>query len=71
MPTNSDRDIAPTIVPATEKRADRALADALRQFRQPPNSTSECQQPTRSVVIEVWVWIAAAGLIWAAVALSL
>jgi hypothetical protein len=71
MPTNSDRDIAPTIIPATEKRADRALADALRQFGQPPNSTSECQQPTRNVVIEVWVWIAAAGLIWAAVALSL
>jgi hypothetical protein len=71
MPKNSDRDIPPIVLPATEKRADRALADALRQFRQPPHSASECQQSTRNVVIEVCVWLAATCLVWTAVALSL
>jgi hypothetical protein len=61
----------PVAIPATQKRADRVLAEALRQYTEAPNSASECQQPTRGVVIEVCVWVAAACLVWAAVAASL
>jgi hypothetical protein len=61
----------PVAIPATPKQADRVLAEALRQYTDVPNSASECQQPTRGVVIEVCVWIAAACLVWAAVAAAL
>jgi hypothetical protein len=61
----------PVAIPATQKQADRVLAEALRQYTEAPNSVSECQQPTRGVVIEVCVWVGTACLIWAGVAATL
>jgi hypothetical protein len=71
MSKQSDCHTEPAIVPATKKRADIALATALRQFGLPPNSESECQQPATNAIIEACAWIAAACIVWAVAALCL
>jgi hypothetical protein len=71
MSKQSDCNTETAIVPATKKRADIALAAALRQFEQPPNAESECQQPATNAIIEACAWIAAACIVWAVVALCL
>ncbi len=71
MAVDSERGTELIIVPATGRRADGALVDALQQFRQPPNTNSECQQPAMSVVVEVCIWVVVASLAWVILALSL
>jgi hypothetical protein len=71
MLKQNDCNTEPVILPATQKRADIALATALRQFGQPPNAESECQQTATTVIIEACAWIAAACIVWAVVALCL
>jgi len=60
----------PKIVPATQKRVDRLLAETLQERSESVTSAGETQLPLGIVFIEICAWIAAATLVWCVVGYS-
>jgi hypothetical protein len=60
----------PKIVPATQKRVDRLLAETLQERSESVTSVGESQLSLGTVFIEICAWIAAAALVWCVVGYS-
>ena len=60
----------PRIVPATQKRVDRLLAEALQERSESVTAAGESQLPLGTVFVEICAWIAAAALVWCVVGYS-